>query len=251
MKAVSIRLVFVSLLLTSVFSITMKRRVMLTTFPERSSTTVIKMLYQVSEYSRKTSKSGTETYVKIICLCDETRQEAEAVSEQTITDTVHSSVVRAADCRSAGPWFNSGWKSLFTSLTGYDRLTNQIIQMMNIKSPIRTVIRTITRKSVNMVAELDNDTAPSRILDTSGQRLEDYSTVAKAATAIAVALDTMARAAQRTVIQLKSELAQSQQSRTEVKTQVDSLSLIVLKPPSDFRADTVVGEYQDDSPDSR
>ena len=73
MKAVSIRLVIVSLLLTSVFSITMKRRVMSTTFPERSSTTVIKMLYQVSEYSRKASKSGTETYVKIICLCDETR----------------------------------------------------------------------------------------------------------------------------------------------------------------------------------
>ena len=113
MKAVSIRLVIVSLLLTSVFSITMKRRVMSTTFPERSSTTVIKMLYQVSEYSRKASKSGTETYVKIICLCDETRQEAEAVTEQTIADTVHSSVVRAADCRSACPWFNSGWRSWF------------------------------------------------------------------------------------------------------------------------------------------
>ena len=49
-----------------------------------------------------------------------------------------------------------------------------------------------------MVAELDNDTAPSRILDTSGQRLEDYSTVAKAATATAVAVDTKARAAQGT-----------------------------------------------------
>ena len=78
MKAVSIRLVIVSLLLTSVFSITMKRRVMSTTFLETSSTTVIKMLYQVSEYSRKASKSGAETYVKIICLCDETRLEAEA-----------------------------------------------------------------------------------------------------------------------------------------------------------------------------
>ena len=76
---------------------------------------------------------------------------------------------------------------------------NQIIQMFNNKSPIRTVITTITKKSVNMAAELDNDTAPSRILDTSGQRLEDYSTVAKAATAIAVALDTKARAAQGTV----------------------------------------------------
>ena len=111
MKAVSIRLVIVSLLLISVFSITMKRRVVSTPFPERSSPIVIKMLYQVSEYSRKASKSGTETYVRIICPCDETRQEAEAVTEQTIADTVHSSLVRAADCRSACPWFNSGWRS--------------------------------------------------------------------------------------------------------------------------------------------
>ena len=123
-------------------------------------------------------------------------------------------MVKATDCRSAGPWFNSGWKSWFTFLTGSDTVMNQIIQMFNNKSPIRTVITTITRKSVNMVAELDNDTAPSRILDTSGQRLEDYSTVAKAATAIAVALDTKARAAQGTVVQLKSELVRSQQSRT-------------------------------------
>ena len=62
-------------------------------------------------------------------------------------------MVGAADCRSAGPWFNSGWKSWFTFLTGYDKLTNQIIQMFNNMSPIRTVITTITRKSVNMVAE--------------------------------------------------------------------------------------------------
>ena len=55
------------------------------------------------------------------------------------------------------------------------------IQMFNNMSPIRTVITTITKKSVKMVAELDNDTAPSRILDTSSQRLGDYSTVAKAA----------------------------------------------------------------------
>ena len=149
-------------------------------------------------------------------------------------------MVGAADCRSAGPWFNSGWKSWFTFLTGYDKLTNQIIQMFNNMSPIRTVITTITRKSVNMVAELDNDTAPSRILDTSGQRLEDYSTVAKAATAIAVALDTKARAAQGTVVQLKSEFVQSQQFRIEAKTQADSLSVITLKPPSELGDDTVV-----------
>ena len=54
-------------------------------------------------------------------------------------------------------------------------------------------------------------------------------------------LDTKARAAQRTVVQLKSEVTQSQQSRTEAKTQMDYLSLIALKPPSDLGADTVVG----------
>ena len=80
-------------------------------------------------------------------------------------------------------------------MTGYDKLPNQIIQMFSNMSPIRTVITTITRKSVYMVAELDNDTAPSRILDTRGQRLEDYSKVGKAATATSVALDTKARAA--------------------------------------------------------
>ena len=149
-------------------------------------------------------------------------------------------MVGAADCRSAGPWFNSGWKSWFIFVTGSDNVMNQIIQMFNNKSPIRTVITTITRKSVNMVAELDNDTAPSRILDTSGQRLEDYSTVAKAATAIAVALDTKARAAQGTVVQLKSELVRSQQSRTEAKTRADSLSVITLKPPSELGDDTLV-----------
>ena len=96
------------------------------------------------------------------------------------------------------------------------------------------VITTITRKSVNMVAELDYDTDPSRILDTIGQRLECNSTAAKAATATAVALDTKARAAQGTVVQLKGELAQYQQSRTEAKV----LHAIALKTPSDFGADT-------------
>ena len=120
-------------------------------------------------------------------------------------------------------------------------MMNQIIQMFNNKSPIRTVITTIARKSVNMVADLDNDTAPSRIFDTSSQRLEDYSTAAKAATAIAVALDTKARAAQGKVVQLKSELDLSQQSRTESKTRADSLSVITLKPPSELGDDTLVG----------
>ena len=76
------------------------------------------------------------------------------------TPRVYSSMVGAADCRSAGHWFNSGWRSWFTFVTGSDNLTNQIIQMYNIMSPIRTVITAITRKSVKMVAKLSNDTVP-------------------------------------------------------------------------------------------
>ena len=68
-------------------------------------------------------------------------------------------VVRAADCRSAGSWFNSGWRSWFIFMTGSDNLMNHPAQRYNTMSPIRTVITTITRKSVNMVAELDYDTA--------------------------------------------------------------------------------------------
>ena len=143
--------------MTSVFSITIQRRAVSTPLPERSSTIVIKMLHHVLEHPMKAFKSGTETYAKVICLCDETRHEAVAVTEPTITDTVHSSVVRATDCRSAGPWFNSGRRSWFTFMTWS---SNQIIQMINIMSPITTSIRTITRNSVNMVAELDNDMAP-------------------------------------------------------------------------------------------
>ena len=62
---------------------------------------------------------------------------------------VHSPVVKAADCRSAGPWFNSGWRTLFTFVTWYDKLTNDDFLMINIMSPITTSISTITRKSVN------------------------------------------------------------------------------------------------------
>ena len=54
---------------------------------------------------------------------------------------VHGSVVRAVDCRSAGPWFNSGWRSWFTFMTCSDNPMNQISQMFISKSPI-------TRKSV-------------------------------------------------------------------------------------------------------
>ena len=89
-------------------------------------------------------------------------------------------------------------------------------------SPITTTmtmpITTTPRKSVNMVAEL-----ALWIPDTT-ERQEDYSAVTKDATTTAVALDTKARAAQRTVVQLKSELAQSQRSRTEAKTQMQILS---------------------------
>ena len=86
-----------------------------------------------------------------------------------------------------------------------------------------------------MVAELSNDMV-LWIPDTT-DRQEDYSAVAKAATATTVALDTKARAAQGTVVQLKSELAQSQQSRIEAKV----LHAIALKPPSEFGAYAVVG----------
>ena len=66
---------------------------------------------------------------------------------------VHSPVVKAADCRSAGLWFNSGWRTLFTFMTWYDKLTNPDLIMINIMSPITTSIRTITRKSVNKTNE--------------------------------------------------------------------------------------------------
>ena len=39
----------------------------------------------------------------------------------TQSPRVHSSMVRAADCRSAGPWFNSGWRSWFIFMTGSDK----------------------------------------------------------------------------------------------------------------------------------
>ena len=103
--------------MTSVFSITIQRWMVSTSLPEKSSTMVIKMLYQVLKDSRKASKSGAETYSKVTCLCDETRHEAVAVTEQIIACTVHSSMVRAADCRSAGPWFNPGRRSWLNFMT--------------------------------------------------------------------------------------------------------------------------------------
>ena len=75
---------------------------------------------------------------------------------------VHGSVVRAVDCRSAGPWFNSGWRSWFTFMTWS---SNQIIQMINIMSPITTSIRTITRNTVKMVAELTTRMSPKMVAE--------------------------------------------------------------------------------------
>ena len=103
--------------MTSVFSITIHRRVVSTSLPEKSSTMVIKMLHQVLKDSRKASKSGAETYSKVTCLCDETRYEAVGVTEQITAGTVHNSVVRAADCTSAGPWFKSRRRSWLNFMT--------------------------------------------------------------------------------------------------------------------------------------
>ena len=103
----------------------------------------------------------------------------------TQVSRVRSPVVKAADCRSAGPRFKSGRRTWFTFVTWYDKLTNHTFMMINIMSPITTSIRTITRKSVNMVAELSNDTAPSWILDIT-DRLEGNSVVTKVLHAIAL-----------------------------------------------------------------
>ena len=102
---------------------------------------------------------------------------------RTQISRVHSPVVKAADCRSAGLWFNSGWWTLFTFVTCYDKLTNHDFLMINIMSPITTSNRTITRKSVNMVAELDNGTV-LWTLRGIGQRLECNSVVTKVLHAI-------------------------------------------------------------------
>ena len=73
---------------------------------------------------------------------------------------VHGSVVRAVDCRSAGPWFNSGWRSWFTFMTCSDNPMNQISQMFISKSPI-------TRNTVKMVAEHYYGTALYSAVDNS------------------------------------------------------------------------------------
>ena len=119
-----------------------------------------------------------------------TRQDRERfyVSSATMVikiSRVHSPVVKAADCRSAGPWFNSERRTWFIFVTWYDKLTNHDFLMINIMSPITTSNRTITRKLVNMAAELSNDTAPSRILDITDS-LEGNPAVTKVLHAIAL-----------------------------------------------------------------
>ena len=94
-------------------------------------------------------------------------------------------MVKAADCRSAGPWFNSGWRTLFTFVTWYDKLTNDDFLMINIMSPMTTSNRTITRRSVNMVAELDNGTALWTVRGI-GHSLEGNPVVTKVLYAIAL-----------------------------------------------------------------
>ena len=70
---------------------------------------------------------------------------------------VHSPVVRAADCRSAGPWFNSGWRHWIH--------IHWHVQRNNIMSPITTTITmpmtTIPRTSVNTIAELAQNGSPT------------------------------------------------------------------------------------------
>ena len=123
---------------------------------------------------------GVDTTVELVVALDTRSGEIlcfvyTMVIKTELWTRVHSPVVRAADCR-----FNSGWRHWIH--------IHWHIQRNNIMSPITITITmpmtTIPRKSVNMVAEL-----ALWIPDTT-ERQEDYSAVAKAATAIAVALDT-------------------------------------------------------------
>ena len=116
--------------------------------------------------------------------CDSSTINGDQDSE--LWTVVHSPEVRAADCRSAGPCFNSGWRDWIH--------THWHVLWNNLVCPVTTAVTmpmtTIPRKSVIMVAELT-----LWITDTT-ERQEDYSAVAKATTMTAVALDTKAGAAQ-------------------------------------------------------
>ena len=83
-----------------------------------------------------------------------TRQDRERfyVSSATMVmkiSRVHSPVVQAENCRSAGPWFNSGWRSCIAFMTWSEKLTNFSAQRNNITSPITTSTRTNDYKKVS------------------------------------------------------------------------------------------------------
>ena len=73
------------------------------------------------------------------------------MTERTTTDTVHSTVVRVVDCRSASFWFSFGRRFWFACMTWSSKLKS--IEMFNNMGPITTSIRTIARKSVNKKRE--------------------------------------------------------------------------------------------------
>ena len=105
-------------------------------------------------------------------------------------------MVRAVDCRSAGPWFNSGWRSWFTFMTWS---SNQIIQMINIMSPITTSIRTITRMSAKTRALLEtavlqplNDALEKHGLDDPGILLTFVNKVASEGDDVAAGANAVA-----------------------------------------------------------
>ena len=66
-----------------------------------------------------------------------TRQDAE-YRIWTQISRAQSPVVEAADCKSAGPWFNSGWRTLFSFVTWCEKLTDDDFLMINIVTPITT-----------------------------------------------------------------------------------------------------------------
>ena len=103
--------------MTSVFTITIQRRLVSTSLPEKSSIMVMKDVASSVEGLEENFQVWCGTHAKVTCLFDETRHEAVGVTEQITAGSVHISVVRAADCRSAGPWFNSGRRSWLNIMT--------------------------------------------------------------------------------------------------------------------------------------
>ena len=102
---------------------------------------------------RSRVRAGTKMVDLVVSLDTRSREfcvlSTTMVIKTELWTRVHSPVVRAADCRSAGPWFNSGWKHWIH--------THWHIQRNNIMSPITTTITvpvtTIPRNSVNKQGE--------------------------------------------------------------------------------------------------